>query len=131
MKQAVCKVFVCGVRKECSGAKLSLNGIQIAMHLNIGAAEIVLGKGGTLALALGAVVVRSKKDEGIGRERNVALVVSLGTKESVKGSLRFRLKIENFFPSSGLPLPQDNLQSSILNLQSQQAPRVLAAGLSP
>ncbi len=77
MKQGVGKVFVCGVRKECSGAKLSLNGIQIAMHLNIGAAEIVLGKGGTLTLALSAIVVRSKKNEGVGREGNVTFVVGL------------------------------------------------------
>jgi len=47
----------------------------------------VLRKGGTLGFALGAVVVRGDKGEGIGCQPDTAFVVGLRAQEGVKGSL--------------------------------------------
>ena len=62
---------MCGIGKECGGTEEGIDGVEVAAHVLVGAAEVVLGEGGGKGLAACAVVTGGDEDERIGGEGNV------------------------------------------------------------
>ena len=77
---------MCGIGKEYGGAEEGIDGIEVAAHILIGAAEVVLGEGGGKGLAACAVVVGGDEDERVGGEGDVVLVVGLSAQQGVAGT---------------------------------------------
>ena len=95
LKQTISKVLVSGVWKESGSTEKGINGIQVAMHIFISAAKIVLGKGGALRLVTGAIVVCGNKGEGVGGQADTTFIVGLRAEEGVEGGVPLGLKIED------------------------------------